>query len=75
MGWGCLMARLDAAERKALPNSSFAGPDRSYPIQNESHARAALSMVSRYGSPAEKARVRGAVKRKYGIGDALKKGK
>lgn len=70
------MAKLDAAERKALPGSSFAGPNRSYPIQDENHARAALSMVSRYGSSAEKAEVRAKVKKRYGIGDALRaKGK
>lgn len=41
------MARLTAAQRDALPASAFAGPDRSFPINDENHARAALSMVGR----------------------------
>lgn len=59
------MAKLTARARKALPAKSFAGPHRSYPIQNASHARNALSRVSQFGSPALKAKVRAAVHRKY----------
>lgn len=63
------MAKLTTAKRKALPTGSFAGPDRSYPINDASHARNALSRVSQYGTPALKAKVRAAVKRRYpGIG-------
>lgn len=32
------MAKLDAAQRKALPKKDFAGPGRSYPVENKSHA-------------------------------------
>lgn len=32
------MAKLDAAKRNSLPSSSFAGPDRSYPVPDPSHA-------------------------------------
>lgn len=32
------MAKLDTAERKALPKKDFAGPGRSYPVENKSHA-------------------------------------
>lgn len=32
------MAKLTAAQRNALPASKFAGPDRSYPIPDASHA-------------------------------------
>lgn len=32
------MAKLTTAERNALPNREFAGPDRSYPVQDRSHA-------------------------------------
>ncbi len=32
------MAKLNAARRNALPKSEFAGPDRSYPIPDASHA-------------------------------------
>lgn len=60
------MAKLTAATRKKIPTKEFAGPDRSYPIQDKSHARNALARVS--GKPIE-ARVRAAVHRKYpGIG-------
>ena len=63
------MAKLTSRQRKALPRKSFALPGGRYPIENASHGRAALSMVSRFGSPEEKAKVRAAVHRKYpGIG-------
>lgn len=58
------MAKLTARARKALPGGDFAGPDRSYPDQNKSHARNALSRVANR-SPALEARVRAAVHRKY----------
>ncbi|HEY1244555.1 MAG TPA: hypothetical protein VGF29_06945 [Hyphomicrobiaceae bacterium] len=60
------MAELTAAARKKLPSSSFVFPgQRRYPIADESHARNALARVSAYGTPEEKARVRGAVRRRY----------
>lgn len=64
------MAKLTPKKRKALPKASFAVPEkRAYPIHDKAHARNALARVSQHGTPAEKAKVRGAVKRKYpGIG-------
>jgi hypothetical protein len=64
------MAKLTAKKRNALKTSSFAEPgERKYPIQDASHARNALARVSQHGTPAEKAKVRAAVKRRYpGIG-------
>ncbi len=63
------MAKLTSKKRKALSTSSFALPGRRYPIEDASHARNALSRVSQFGSPAEKARVRSAVASRYpGIG-------
>lgn len=67
------MSDLNAAQRKALPKSSFAVPQKagtpqgkakggSYPIPNASHARNALARAS--GKPVE-AQVRAAVKRKF----------
>ncbi len=32
------MAKLNAAKRKGLPKSDFAGPGRSYPDEDRSHA-------------------------------------
>jgi hypothetical protein len=40
------MAKLTAKQRNKLPNSSFAGPDRSYPVEDKSHARNAKSRAS-----------------------------
>lgn len=59
------MAKLTAKTRQALPTKSFALPGRRYPIEDRSHARNALARVSQHGTPADKARVRGAVKRKF----------
>jgi len=60
--------KLTARARKAIPTKEFAGPDRSYPIENASHARNALARVANK-SPALKAEVRAKVHAKYpGIG-------
>ena len=32
------MAELSTKQRKALPKSAFAGPGRSYPVNDKSHA-------------------------------------
>ena len=32
------MSKLTVKARKMLPKSAFAGPDRSYPVQDKSHA-------------------------------------
>jgi len=59
------MAKLSAKARNKLPSKDFALPGRRYPVNDKTHARNALSRVSQFGSPAEKAQVRGAVHRKY----------
>ena len=69
------MAPLTSKQRKGLPNASFAGPDRSYPINDASHARNALSRVAQFGSPALQAQVRSKVSARYpGVGKPKKKG-
>lgn len=40
------MAKLTAAKRDALPKSDFAGPDRSFPVPDASHARNAKARAS-----------------------------
>ncbi len=50
------MAKLNAAKRNALAPSTFAGPHRSYPIPDASHARNALARSS--GKPIHAAVVR-----------------
>lgn len=41
------MAKLSAKSRKALPGKDFAGPGRSYPVEDKGHAMAAKSFASR----------------------------
>ena len=66
------MAKLTAKTRAKIPTSKFAGPNRSYPIEDASHARNALSRVSQFGSPALKSKVRAAVHKAYpGIGKPM----
>ncbi len=61
--------KLTAKARKHIKAKNFALPGRRYPIEDASHARNALARVSGNGTPAEKAKVRSAVHRKYpGIG-------
>jgi len=58
--------KLSYKERKQLPSSAFVFPkERAYPIHDASHARSALSMVSKYGTPRQKARVRAEVARRF----------
>lgn len=60
------MATLSAAARKKLPASAFVFPaTRSYPVHDVKHARAALSMVAKYGSPSEKKAVQAKVHSLY----------
>lgn len=60
-----LAKKLTPNARKHISDSNFALPGRRYPIHDVNHARAALLMVSKHGTPEEKAKVRAAVYRKY----------
>lgn len=56
------MARLTAAQRKALPKSDFAVPSKapgpgSYPMNDAAHAKAAKSRAAQFAAPAEKAKI------------------
>jgi len=56
------MAKLMSKERNKLPKSEFAGPGRSYPIPDESHAadakaRAAQAVKSGRISKSEEAKI------------------
>ena len=75
------MARLSYQDRKSMPKKSFALPAKreggkgGYPIPDKSHARNALSRVSQFGSPSEKATVRAKVHAKFpGIGKLAQPG-
>lgn len=41
------MAKLSTSARNKLPSKSFAGPGRSFPIEDKAHATAALRLVGR----------------------------
>lgn len=41
------MAGLKAATRKRMPKNEFAGPGRSFPIEDKKHARLAISGATR----------------------------
>ncbi len=56
------MADLDAKQRNKLPGKDFAGPDRSFPVEDRSHAanaKARASQMFKAGklSEGQKARV------------------
>lgn len=56
---------LDAEKRSHISKDNFALPGSRYPIHDLPHARNALARVSQYGTPAEKAKVKTAVHKKY----------
>ena len=59
------MARLTAAQRKKLPDSTFAGPGRSFPIPDKGHAEAALREIN-HAPPSARAHIRAVAERKLG---------
>ena len=66
---------ITAAQRKALPRTSFALPGQgtgrqgkgpgSYPIDTAARARNALARISQHGTPAQQATVRRKVAARY----------
>lgn len=59
-------ARNTKAGRAKMSNKNFALPGKKkYRIDDAPHARNALARVAQYGSPAEKAKVKKAVAKKY----------
>ena len=51
------MARLTTTERNALPSSAFAGPHRSYPVEDAAHAKNAKARASQFASTAIRKKV------------------
>lgn len=51
------MAKLTTAGRNALPDSDFAGPNRSYPVEDAAHAKAAKGRATQFASPSLKKKV------------------
>lgn len=60
------MAKLTTAERNKLPDSDFAGPNRSYPIENKSHARNAKARAAQHAGPELKAKIDAKADKKLG---------
>ena len=57
-----MMAKLTTKKRNALPKGDFAGPDRSYPIEDKNHAKNAKARASEMEkkgklSPAQKSKI------------------
>lgn len=72
------MARLKAAARKKMSPGSFAGPDRSFPINDRLHARLAIggaTHAQRVGniSAAQAASIKAKARAKLGITEKKKK--
>lgn len=59
------MAKLTTAQRNALPDSAFAGPNRSYPVNDAAHARNAIARGAQNASPAVQAKIKAKVKKRY----------
>jgi hypothetical protein len=59
------VAKLSSKARNSLPGSSFAGPDRSYPIEDAGHARDALARAAQHASPELQAKIKAKVRRRY----------
>lgn len=69
------MGNLTTKQRNKLPKKDFALPGKgegpkgkgagSYPIEDKKHGRNALSRVSQFGTPEEKAKVRSKVHAKF----------
>ena len=59
------MARLTTKARDALPAADFAGPGRTYPIEDKAHAGDALARASQHASPELRAKIKARVRKKF----------
>lgn len=57
-------AKLSTSKRKSLPDSSFCGPGRSFPVPDFAHYTAALRMLGRYKGEGDKSKIKACVERK-----------
>ncbi len=68
------MAKLTVGKRNKLPGKDFAGPGRSYPVNDKSHAanakaRASQAVNAGRMSASEKAKIDAKADRKLGVKD------
>jgi len=72
-------AKLSTKKRKALPDSAFCGPNRSYPAHDASHVRNGLARLAQHGgrySSAVRSRILACLRRKakqFGVKTSNKK--
>lgn len=60
------MAKLTPKARKKLPKAAFVFPaKKGYPIPDANHAKNALARVAANGTPAQKAKVKATVAKKF----------
>lgn len=59
------MGRLTTQERANMPPGEFAGPDRSFPIPDKGHAKAALREIN-HAPPGARAHIRAVAEAKLG---------
>lgn len=57
-------AKLSPEQREKLPESSFCGPDRSFPVPNKAHVTAARRLIGRYKGPGDKEKIHACIERK-----------
>lgn len=65
------MAKLSTKKRKSMPKSEFAGPGKSFPVNDKTHARLAISGATRSEragniSAATAAKIKARARRKLG---------
>lgn len=65
------MATLTASKRSKMPRSAFAGPGRSFPVSDPTHARLAISGATRSEragniSPGEAASIKAKARKRLG---------
>jgi hypothetical protein len=70
------MAKLSTKQRKAMPAKAFAGPDRSYPVNDRSHAanakaRASAQVNAGRMAPATEAKIDAKANKVLGKGKSL----
>lgn len=67
------MAKLDAAKRAKMPTKEFAGPSKSFPVNDPAHAKLAIGGATRSEragniSPAQAAKIKAKARAKLGRG-------
>ena len=66
------MAKLTAAARDKLPGKTFAGPNRSFPIPDKNHAKAALALI-RHAPASAQPKIRARAHAMLGKGHGLRR--